>query len=148
MDDVKLNRRQILQYATGGTLGLAGLSELASGAEKHSQQPHFVKKPQNANPESKSGGEPIGSGVCAKLNGKCMPEYLPPIQGAVRGPKFHWFGSYDKLQSAPTGRYVLGMEVDLEKQSAKPDDVIKIGMVELRNGDRWVSIHLPASLVG
>ena len=31
---------------------------------------------------------------------------LPPVQQITRGPKFHWFGYYDKLQFDPTGRYV------------------------------------------
>jgi hypothetical protein len=62
---------------------------------------------------------------------------LPPVRAITHGPKFHWFGYYDKLQFDPTGRYVLGMEVDFENRSPKADDVIKIGMVDLKNGDRW-----------
>ena len=34
------------------------------------------------------------------------------MRALTRGPKYHWFGYYDKLQFDPTGRYVLGMEVD------------------------------------
>ena len=55
----------------------------------------------------------------------------PPIRAITRGPKFHWFGYYDKLEFDPTGRYVLGMEVDFEGRSPKPDDVIRVGMVDL-----------------
>ena len=36
------------------------------------------------------------------------------VRAITRGPKFHWFGYYDKLQFDPTGRYVLGMEVGFE----------------------------------
>lgn len=36
---------------------------------------------------------------------------LPPIRALTKGPKFHWFGYYDKLEFDPTSRYVLGMEV-------------------------------------
>ncbi len=40
-----------------------------------------------------------------------------PVRQITRGPKFHWFGYYDKLEFDPTGRYVLGMEVDFEHRS-------------------------------
>ena len=62
---------------------------------------------------------------------------LPPIRAITRGPKFHWFSYYDKLQFDPTGRCVLGMEVDFEHRSPEPDDVVKIGMVDLKSGDKW-----------
>ncbi len=65
---------------------------------------------------------------------------LPPSRAITKGPKFHWFGYYDKLQFDPTGRYVLGMEVDFEGRSPKPDDVIKIGMVDLQDGDKWIEL--------
>ncbi len=65
---------------------------------------------------------------------------LPPVRPITRGPKFHWFSYYDKLQFDPTGRYVLGMVVDFEHRSPKPDDVIKIGMVDLQNDDRWTQL--------
>src|ERR1043165_9909736 len=57
---------------------------------------------------------------------------LPPVRAITKGPKFHWFGYYDKLQFDPTSRYVLGMEVDFEHRSPKADDVIKVGMVDLQ----------------
>ena len=63
-----------------------------------------------------------------------------PVRAITRGPKFHWFGYYDKLQLDPTGRYALGMEVDFEHRSPKPDDVIGIGMVDLRDKDRWIEL--------
>ncbi|MHC4569597.1 MAG: hypothetical protein ACYTE3_28055, partial [Planctomycetota bacterium] len=65
---------------------------------------------------------------------------LPPVRAITRGPKFHWFSYYDKLQFDPTGRYVLGMEVDFEHRSPKPDDVVKIGMVDLKSGDKWTQL--------
>src|SRR5262245_19684698 len=58
---------------------------------------------------------------------------LPPVRTITRGPKHHWFGYYDKLQFDPTGRYVLGMEVDFEHRSPEPDDVIRLGMVDLQD---------------
>ncbi len=69
-----------------------------------------------------------------------MSEPLPPVRAITRGPKFHWFGYYDKLQFDPTGRHVLGMEVDFEHRSPQPGDVIKIGMVDLADGDCWTEL--------
>lgn len=65
---------------------------------------------------------------------------LPPVRAITHGPKFHWFGYYDKWQFDPTNRYVLGMEVDFEHRSPRPDDVIKIGMVDLQQGDKWIEL--------
>jgi hypothetical protein len=65
---------------------------------------------------------------------------LPPVRVITRGPKHHWFGYYDKLEFDPSDRYVLGMEVDFEHRSPKPQDAIKIGMVDLAQGDRWIEL--------
>ena len=65
---------------------------------------------------------------------------LPPVRVITRGPKFHWFGYYDKLEFDPTTRYVLGMEVDFEHRTPTPTDTIRIGMVDLADGDRWIDL--------
>jgi len=65
---------------------------------------------------------------------------LPPIRQITRGPKFHWFGYYDKLEFDPTGRFVLGMEVGFEHRSPQPDDVIKVGMVDREQNDEWIEL--------
>lgn len=67
-------------------------------------------------------------------------EKLPPVRAITRGPKHHWFGYYDKLEFDPTGRYVLGMEVDFQHRSPKPDDEIRVGMVDLQDADRWIEL--------
>lgn len=64
----------------------------------------------------------------------------PPQRTITRGPKHHWFGYYDKLEFDPSGRYCLGMEVDCEHRSPRPDDVIKIGMVDLKDDDKWIEL--------
>ena len=64
---------------------------------------------------------------------------LPPVRQITRGPKHHWFGYYDKLEFDPTGRYCLGMEVDFEGRSPRADDVIRMGRVDLDDGDRWTA---------
>ena len=65
---------------------------------------------------------------------------LPPVRTLTRGPKHHWFGYYDKLEFDPASRLVLGMEVDFEHRSPQADDEIRIGMVDLEDGDRWTDL--------
>ena len=50
---------------------------------------------------------------------------------------YHWFGYYDKFQFDPTNRYVLGMKVDFEGRSPTADDVLEIGVIDLKKGDTW-----------
>ncbi|MBB02392.1 MAG: hypothetical protein CMJ47_07085 [Planctomyces sp.] len=61
----------------------------------------------------------------------------PPTRVITQGPKHHWFGYYDKLQFDPTSRFVLGMEVDFEHRSPRADDIIKVGVIDLQDNDRW-----------
>jgi hypothetical protein len=72
--------------------------------------------------------------------GRGFQNSLPPVRAITRGPRFHWFGYYDKLEIDPSGRYVLGMESEFENRSPGPDDRIKVGMVDLRDGDRWIEL--------
>jgi hypothetical protein len=65
---------------------------------------------------------------------------LPPIRALTKGPKFHWFGYYDKLEFDPTGRYVLGNEIDFEHRSPRSDDVARVGMIDTRDGDKWIEL--------
>ena len=62
---------------------------------------------------------------------------LPPVRAITKPPGHHWFGYYDKLQFDPSGRFALCMRVDFEHRSPRPDDVIRIGMVDTEDGDRW-----------
>ncbi|MDP6112752.1 MAG: hypothetical protein QGF00_01185 [Planctomycetota bacterium] len=62
------------------------------------------------------------------------------LRRITNGPKFHWFGYYDKLQFDPSCRFVLGMEVDFEHRSPTENDVIKIGMVDLEDDDCWIEL--------
>lgn len=69
---------------------------------------------------------------------KDMQEF--PVRQLTQGPKSHWFGYYDKWQVDPSGRHVLGMEVDIPMRSPTEKDIIKIGMVDLQDNDRWIEI--------
>lgn len=63
-----------------------------------------------------------------------------PVTQITQGPKFHWFAYYDKFQFSPDDRYVLGNEVDFEHRSPKPEDEIRVGMVDLKEGNKWIEL--------
>jgi len=65
---------------------------------------------------------------------------LPPVRAITKGPKFHWFAYYDKLQFDPTSRYALGNEVDFEHRSPTPEDTIRVGVIDTEDGDRWTEL--------
>ena len=65
---------------------------------------------------------------------------LPPVRQITRGPKFHWFSYYDKHQFDATDRYVLSMQVDFEHRSPRADDVVRLGMIDLKDNDKWIEL--------
>jgi hypothetical protein len=81
----------------------------------------------------------LGALAAASARGS-RADTLPPVRAITKGPKFHWFGYYDKLQFDPTSRYALGMEVGFEHRSPTADDRIRIGMVDLKDNDRWIDL--------
>jgi len=62
------------------------------------------------------------------------------ITPITSGPKFHWFGYYDKRQFDYSFRRVLSMEVDFEHRSPKADDQITIGMIDLKQDNKWTTL--------
>ncbi|MCC5905298.1 MAG: hypothetical protein JJU13_03780 [Balneolaceae bacterium] len=62
------------------------------------------------------------------------------LRAITSPPGYHWFGYYDKWQMDPTGQFVLGMQVDFEHRTPEADDVIKIGVIDLENDDKWTEI--------
>ncbi|MEX2172527.1 MAG: hypothetical protein WD851_24610 [Pirellulales bacterium] len=81
----------------------------------------------------------IGSLCAGRI--AAAPNELPANARVItRGPKHHWFGYYDKFEFDPSDRYVLGMEVDFEHRSPRTDDEIRVGMVDLADGDRWIDL--------
>ncbi|MCX6906040.1 MAG: hypothetical protein NTW03_21685 [Verrucomicrobia bacterium] len=69
------------------------------------------------------------------------PSATPPTARPITcGPKFHWRGYYDKLLFDPTNRFVLAHEVDFEGRSPRPEDVIRVGMVDVEDGDKWIEL--------
>ena len=65
---------------------------------------------------------------------------LPPIRQLTKGPKFHWYGYYDKRQFDPTSRYVLCNEASFEGRSPAAEDTMRIGMIDLHDNDRWIDL--------
>lgn len=60
-----------------------------------------------------------------------------PVRQITRGPRFHWFAYYDKLQFDPTSRYVLTNQVTFEGRSPTADDEIRVGIIDTANGDAY-----------
>jgi hypothetical protein len=71
---------------------------------------------------------------------KSTDAVLPSVRAVTHGPGFHWFGYYDKFQLDPGGRYLLSMEVDFEHRLPTADDAVKVGMIDLADGDRWIEL--------
>lgn len=79
------------------------------------------------------------AGLGARGQDAAEPSF-PPTRVITRGPGFHWFGYYDKLQFSPDNRFVLSNKVGFEHRSPTADDVIEVGMVDLQDGDKWVPL--------
>ena len=70
------------------------------------------------------------------------------VRKVTHGPKYHWFAYYDKLEFDPTQTKLLGMEVGFEGRQPTADDTIRIGMVDLADGDRWIDLGQETSAWG
>lgn len=66
-------------------------------------------------------------------------EFLVPYKQLTDGDP-HWFAYYDKLETDPSGRYVLSMRSDFESRTPTEADRIEIGMVDTRDNNRWISL--------
>lgn len=67
-------------------------------------------------------------------------EYFVPTRAITSGPKYHWFGYYDKLQFDPTNRFVLSNQVSFEGRTPTAGDRIQVGMVDLEERDQWIEL--------
>jgi len=64
----------------------------------------------------------------------------PALERLTSGPGFHWFGYYDKFQFCPENRFLLDMRIAFDERLPTPDDVIKIGMIDLQDNNRWIEL--------
>jgi hypothetical protein len=71
-----------------------------------------------------------------------LPDDTFPTVRRLTDPKqgFHWFGYYDKFQTDPNDRYVLGMRVGFEGRSPTAQDEITIGFIDTLDNDRWTDV--------
>ena len=72
-----------------------------------------------------------------RLFGQEAPVKLP-ARAVTRGPKHHFFGYYDKCPWDKSGRYLLAMEIDFCDRQPKPGEALTLGMVDLKDGDRYI----------
>ena len=68
-----------------------------------------------------------------------------PVRQITKGPHFHWFGYYDKLQFDPTGRYLLSNEVTFERRSPLASDSIRVGLIDTADRDRYTDLGASAA---
>ncbi len=71
---------------------------------------------------------------------RAAEQSTPLVRAITRGPKFHWRAYYDKLLFDPTNRLVVCNEVAFEGRSPTADDMICVGMVDTRDGDKWTEL--------
>lgn len=67
-----------------------------------------------------------------------------PVQ-LTTGPRQHWMGYYDKHQIDPSGRYAVACEVETFFHSPSVDDVLRVGVIDLEDGNRWQEIGTSTS---
>lgn len=67
-------------------------------------------------------------------------EIYVPYKQITNEPGYHWFAYYDKLETDPTGRYVLAMKTNFEDRTPTEKDVIEIGMVDTQNACKWIKL--------
>lgn len=68
-----------------------------------------------------------------------------PYKQITFSPGYHWFAYYDKLECDPSNRYVLAMRTDFEGRSPTDKDDIEIGMIDLKDGCKWIKLGKSSS---
>ena len=108
------------------------------------QCPMNLKRRHFLSTLSLGGSAALASGLRAQdLAAEDLSKYseaLVPARAITKGPAFHWFGYYDKLQFDPTNRFVLSNQVSFEHRTPTAADRIRVGMIDLEDGDRWTEL--------
>jgi hypothetical protein len=65
-----------------------------------------------------------------------VPEALTTAPGG------HFFGYYDKFETDPSGRYVLGQQISFEHRLPQAGEAIKIGMVDTQDSNTWIELGI------
>jgi hypothetical protein len=79
----------------------------------------------------------LGAAIAGSALGQEAPTRFP-ARAVTAGPKHHFFGYYDKCPWDRTGRYLLAMEIGFHDRQPKPGEELTVGMVDLRDKDRYV----------
>jgi len=64
----------------------------------------------------------------------------PVARAVTSGPKYHYFGYYDKFPWDASGRCLLGLETRFMDRPPTGDDRAVIGRIALQEGNRWEPI--------
>ena len=85
-------------------------------------------------------GAALGLGA-ARLLSAAAADTFPPVRPLTSGPRFHWFGYYDKLQFDPD-RPVRRWEWRSRSSTVcpRPADRDRVGMVDTADHDRWIDL--------
>jgi hypothetical protein len=80
--------------------------------------------------------------ICLSALVYAAPQVKEPSAKAISPDDGHyyWFGYYDKLLSDPKDRYVLAMRTSFEHRTPTSEDVIEVGMIDLKRGNRWTKL--------
>ncbi len=62
---------------------------------------------------------------------------LSPARPVTQGPRFHFFGYYDKSPWDTSGRFLLAQETDFMDRRPCPGDVADVGIVDLAGENQW-----------
>jgi len=70
------------------------------------------------------------------------PASRPGIEArpVTHGPRHHFFGYYDKPPWNQSGQYLLAMEIGFYERQPEPSELLTIGMVDLKKGDRFIPL--------
>ncbi len=63
-----------------------------------------------------------------------------PARAVTGGPKFQYFGYYDKFPWDSTGRYLVGLETDFMDRPPTPEDRAAIGLIDTQQENAWTQL--------
>ncbi len=92
-------------------------------------------------------GLPLSCGNAPAASNQAAEKNVDPIvaRSITSGDKQHWFGYYDKWQIDTTGRYALGGEVETFFRSPTPQDILRVGLIDLEDNNAWKEIGTSTS---
>jgi len=123
-----------------GLLASAGPQEKPAGADG------LIGQGRTPPPDPKGGEKPAGYTTYTRFDRvmtatdaqyPALTRVSDPGTGA---PVYTGFFFYQCLQFDRMGRYLLGMKVDFDKREIRPDDRAEIGVIDLKDKNKWTTI--------